>query len=222
MNSQKHHFTNKSFLLSILLSFFFALTANSQKQICRIHFDDGTVLSGIGKIRADNTIKLKLNDDDKGTDYDPLIIDHIELERDGISQVYKYKKEVDGFHKWLKVLIEGKVSLYKYDMSGFNFGSIPNSGFSGMNTGMGMGMATPVTYYYVAHGEDFEVSIITSLGNISKNFKKTASNFFKDCPVLVEKINAKEFKKDDIFQVVKFYNTKCDTENATSEIKAEN
>ncbi|CAM3668332.1 hypothetical protein [Flavobacterium chungbukense] len=221
MNSQKHRFTNKPFLFSFLFFFFFALTANSQKQICRIYFDDGTVLSGIGKIRTDNTIKLKLNDDDKGTDYDPLIIDRIELERDGISQVYKYKKEVDGFHKWLKVLIEGKVSLYKYDMSGFNFATIPNSGFSGMNMGMGMA-SSPVTYYYVAHGEDFEVSIITSLGNISKNFKKAASEFFKDCPVLVEKINNKEFKKDDIFQVVKFYNTKCDTGNASTEIKAKN
>ncbi|WJS95096.1 hypothetical protein NYQ10_01280 [Flavobacterium johnsoniae] len=217
MNSQKHLFNNKTFLFSSLLFFFFALTANSQKQICKIYFDDGTVLSGTGKIRMDNSIKLKLNENDKGTDYDPLIIDRIELETDGISQVYKYKKEVDGFHKWLKVLIEGKVSLYKYDMSGFNFGTIPGSGFSGM------GMAsTPVTYYYVARGEDFEVSIITSLGNISKNFKKTASDYFKDCPVLVEKVNAKEFKKDDIFQVVKFYNTKCETENATSVIKAEN
>lgn len=66
-----------------------------------------------------------------------------------------------------------------------------------------------VTYFYVCRQSDAEAFRITSFGNISKNFKKTASEYFKDCPELVKKIEDKTFKKDDIEEVVRFYNAHC-------------
>ena len=220
MKSKKNTLLNKYSLLFLLfLSIIF--TAHSQKQKCTIYFDDNTSITGLGKIKGDNFIKFKLNDEAKSTDYDPMIIDRIVIENDGVSQVYKYKKQKDGSPFWLKVITEGKVSLYKNEYSGHNFGpTMSNNGINGFS-GMNM-VSNSVTIYYIAHGEEFEVSVITSLGSLSKNFKKTASEYFKDCPVLVEKISNKEYKKDDIYDVVKFYNSKCNTENTTAEVKTEN
>ncbi|MDP5200648.1 hypothetical protein [Flavobacterium sp. DG2-3] len=211
----------KNYFLLLIFCLIFC-SAQSQKLTCTIYFDDNTSVTGLGKIKSDNFIKFKLNEDAKSTDYDPMIIDKIVIEKDGVSQVFKYKKEIDGFHKWLKVLIEGNVSLYKYDNSGLIFvPSMTPTGF-GTNGFGGTNMySSSIEEYYVAHGEEFEVISISTIGGFGKNFKKVASKFFEDCPILVEKINNKEYKKDKVYDVVKFYNTNCNTENAatTSEIK---
>lgn len=223
MNFQKYILKNQTYTFLFLFFFGIIFTANSQKQTCTIYFDDNTVVTGLGKIRSDNFIKFKLDKDAESTDYDPMIIDKIIIEHDGVSQIYKYKKEKNGFPLWLKVVTEGKVTLYKNDISGFNFPLMMNNGFGGMNNNFGgMNVTTGSSVnYYVANGEEHEVFLITSLGSITKNFKKAASDFFKDCPILVEKINNKEYKKDDIYNVVKFYNTNCSNENASIEAKIE-
>jgi len=45
--------------------------------------------------------------------------------------------------------------------------------------------------------------------SLFKAFKKRASDFFKDCPSLVAKIENKEFKKEDLIPIVEYYNTNC-------------
>lgn len=42
-----------------------------------------------------------------------------------------------------------------------------------------------------------------------KTFRIMASECFKDCEELSNKINKKEFTKDNIFQIVDYYNDKC-------------
>lgn len=42
-----------------------------------------------------------------------------------------------------------------------------------------------------------------------KTFRIMASECFKDCAVLSEKINKKEFAKEDVFEIANFYNDKC-------------
>jgi len=43
----------------------------------------------------------------------------------------------------------------------------------------------------------------------TKNFKKAASAYFKDCPSLVKKIQSRTFKKRDLEKIVSYYNNKC-------------
>jgi ribosome-associated translation inhibitor RaiA len=45
--------------------------------------------------------------------------------------------------------------------------------------------------------------------NIFKSFKKRAMKYFKDCPALVAKLENKEFVKDELQDIVRFYNTSC-------------
>ena len=42
-----------------------------------------------------------------------------------------------------------------------------------------------------------------------KNFKKSASIFFEDCPKLVEKISNKEYKLDQLPEIIEFYKVNC-------------
>jgi len=217
MNPKKATF--KFTILSLL--FFFSITSNvfSQKKKCIIYFKDNTTIEGLGKIKSDGAIKFKLNEDSDSKIYEADLIDKIKINENGLTQTYKYLKEKNNFPLWLKVIVEGKVNLYKNDISGFNFGPMAGSGFGG-GFGAPMAMSSgPVIYYYVSHEGDAEVFKITSIGNISKNFKNAASEFFKDCPALVEKINTKTFRKDDIEEVVNFYNKNCgNAESATTSI----
>jgi hypothetical protein len=215
MNLKK---TKSTFYTSYLLFFFFlacSFNSFSQNKKCTIFFNDGTRVSGLGKIKIDNFIKFKLNEDAESTIYDPKSIDKITINENGLTESYKYKKEKGAFHKWLKVIIEGKVNLYKNDISGFYFNNAASPSGFGTGMPMGMGMTSHVTYFYIDHEKDAEVFTITSFGNISKNFKKAASDFFKDCPALVEKINNKTLEKDDIEEVVNYYNENCN--NSTIE-----
>ena len=52
-----------------------------------------------------------------------------------------------------------------------------------------------------------EFEVLNSSDVLSKSFKKTAAEFFKDCPSIVEKIENKSYKKDDLEEIVKFYNS---------------
>lgn len=220
MNPKKNTFKFYKFPVLLLL-FCFGITSNvfSQKKKCVIYFNDNTTIEGLGKIRSDGAVKFRLNEDSDSKIYAADLIDKIKINENGLTQTYRYKKEKGNFALWLKVIVEGKVNLYKNDISGFNFGPAGGAGFGG-GFGAPMSMSSgPVIYYYVSHAGDTEVFKITSIGNISKNFKKAASEFFKDCPLLVEKVNAKTFKKDDIEEVVNFYNKNCgETESTTTSI----
>ena len=45
--------------------------------------------------------------------------------------------------------------------------------------------------------------------SLTKSFRKRAMDYFKDCPKLKNKIDKKEFEKEDLQTIVKFYNSSC-------------
>lgn len=191
---------NFTFLLFIFLSSF----GFAQNQRCTIYFKDHKILEGLGRLKLDGSIKFRLNNDSESEIYENELIDKVQISTNGGSDIYKYKNVKDDSAIWLKVIIEGKVTLFTNDITGFNFNSAGMSPMGGMSYG-----SSTVTHYYVSHEGEYEVFKITSLGTISKNFKKAASDFFKDCLVLVEKIQNKTYTKNDLEEVVKFYNSKC-------------
>lgn len=180
----------------------------SQNQRCTIYLKDNTSVTGLGKIKTDGNIKFKVNSESESSIYEAALIDRIEMNEKGTNETYKYKKLNNNFEQWLKVIIEGRVNLYKSDVSGMYFapGAMNTAGGFG---GMSYGGGGNVTHYYINHKGESEVFKITTFGNISKNFKNAASDFFKDCPVLVEKIQNKTYTKNDIEEVVEFYNENC-------------
>lgn len=206
----------KSFFLTLLIYFISIPNIFCQKESGKIFFKDKTTISGLCKIKGDDNIKFKKNKDSESITYDVKLIDKIEINEYGFFETYRYKAIKDeNTSKWMKVMIVGKVNLYKKDAY-MNYDSgISSSGFGGRIGTLGSG---PVEHFYVSHEGNTEVFKITSLGDISRSFRKVASDFFKDCPVLEEKIKNKELKKEDIEQVVKFYNSKC----GNTEIKSKN
>jgi len=64
--------------------------------------------------------------------------------------------------------------------------------------------------YYVGHGTNDQVKHLYTKGlPFAKSFKKSISKYFKDCPELIDKVENKEFSKNEIWKVLEFYNRHC-------------
>ena len=64
--------------------------------------------------------------------------------------------------------------------------------------------------YYVGAGESNQVEHLYTKGlPFSKSFKKSIKKYFKSCSSLIEKVENKEFSKDEILEVVEYYNRTC-------------
>ncbi len=67
--------------------------------------------------------------------------------------------------------------------------------------------------YYVSKSNTEEVFNLGDGTPFTKNFKKAASNYFKDCPTLFHLIKNNEYKIKDIVKIVEFYNENCNKYN---------
>lgn len=45
--------------------------------------------------------------------------------------------------------------------------------------------------------------------SLLKSFKNRAKNYFRDCTLLVKKLDNREFKKEDLIRIVEYYNLNC-------------
>ncbi|TVZ55251.1 hypothetical protein OD91_0497 [Lutibacter sp. Hel_I_33_5] len=67
--------------------------------------------------------------------------------------------------------------------------------------------------YFLNKKTEDKLTLIGSKGNfLYKNFKKTASKYFGDCPTLVNKIQSKEFKLKHLPEILEFYKNNCNKE----------
>ncbi|MFS4484401.1 hypothetical protein ACKGJY_15410 [Hyunsoonleella sp. 2307UL5-6] len=124
---------------------------------------------------------------------------------------YKKKKNSKKSKTRLAILVvKGKVNYY---IEPYNFGS----GFR--NDGKSFGMSQNFYYdkgfnqasLYVKRNNEKYITLLSTSGQVvfSKNFKKTASEYFKDCKVLVSKIESGYYKKANVTEMVEFYNEEC-------------
>ncbi|RRO16773.1 hypothetical protein [Flavobacteriaceae bacterium 14752] len=81
----------------------------------------------------------------------------------------------------------------------------------GTNTEYATGMTYNYTSigYYVKKEHNNEVIFLTSDSALNFKFTEIGQTFFRDCPELVQKIEDKDFRKKDVYEVVKFYNKNC-------------
>lgn len=102
----------------------------------------------------------------------------------------------------LKVLAEGKVSVYEIMLQVNNYH--PNSHTGHANV--------PISYSYAnmyIKREHEKIASKDFFKNIFRSFKKTAKRYFSDCPDLVNKIDNGDFKKKRLLEIVDYYNTTC-------------
>jgi hypothetical protein len=201
-------------LLTINLAF-------SQIKEATILFKDNTSIEGFGEIKK-NKIYFKIEEKEEPSEWSFDMAKGITFSSYGYSEKYEYvtvsKKKKPLL---LQVIEEGNVSLYLDVFIETTYGAFATYNFNkNFNP-----TATPKNnlipqvfsddaemqrvYYTKRNSEEIATSITTS-------FSKTATKYFEDCGVLVQKIKTGKFLKKDIEEIVTYYNNYCyDDENET-------
>ncbi len=79
-----------------------------------------------------------------------------------------------------------------------------------------VGIQINKTDYFLFKKEDKTLIHIGSKGNfLYKNFKKAASEYFSDCPNLVEKLKSRKLRLKHLTQILEYYDTKCFKKEST-------
>ncbi len=187
---------NLLFVFAVLIT----VSSIAQNQKATLYFRDGGSVDGYATIMNSDEIKFRKGRDSQKTIYNSISIYKAVIRVNGVDTEYVYVDIADkNTTRLLEPIVKGTVTLYRDISNGYSHQPL---------NGVMITQAYSINSYYVSrNGED-----AIHLGNnqvFSKNFKKSASNYFKDCPRLVKKIKAKELKKKDIVEVVEIYNFLC-------------
>lgn len=186
------------------------MVAISQNKEATIVFKDGKEILGYGKLIGNDKVKFKKNKKEKAQKYNFRELKEVVIYDNNGSKTY-VQEHVMGKKKprVMERVITGKVTLYKEVSDGYNAGFVSGGGANGMGTiSMGGGSHSIKNYYLKRWGDD-KVFHVGSNQLFKKDFKKAASQFFNDCPSLVEKIQSDEFIKRNIGEIVNYYNVHC-------------
>ncbi len=196
----------KIFLAIVLIS----TILGAQNQKATLYFRDGTSATGLARIIGANVkIKFRKNKNSKKIFYSYKKVDKILIRENDEDVMYQFKIiQNKKTPLLLEILKEGKVTLYR-NVRWNSFGGAPTWNATGTMY-FTKGYTYPISNYYVSRDNKDVVFHLGAKGSLfTKNFKKAASEYFKDCKALVNKIQKKEFRKKDIIEIVGFYNTNC-------------
>lgn len=186
----------------LVIVFLISFKGTAQKTQGTIYMKNGTVKKGLVKRSGLKSVKYRSSKKSKSVKFNFEELERVEiLERRG-KETFVNLKITAKHEKIVQLVEEGRVNLF----SSYDHIFIPSAGAGG--TAMG-GSSQHLNNLYVKRKEE---KLPTHLGSnqlFTKNFKKAASEFFKDCTVLVSKIQNNEYKKRDIQEIVAFYNTEC-------------
>ncbi|MGJ8733392.1 MAG: hypothetical protein ACSHW4_09600 [Cellulophaga sp.] len=172
-----------------------------------VYYKDGTIKKGIGFI-SENKINFANSKDDKTELIEFSLLDKAEFKFDVTPSVYVLMPIKDKDRPMvLEEIIVGQISLYQLQTQGYN-ASVNNTGGNFGSVG-GMGYSYTVNDFYLKRKNENAATHLASSKLFSKNFTKAAKPYFLDCPDLIKKIENKEYKKRNLTEIVKFYNTKC-------------
>jgi len=198
----------------ILICFFATIHIYAQKTEAVLTLKDSTQLKGLAKINIAGKVKYRKTKKDKPVLYDFAQLISVKLYEGFGNSTYvkkKVKNSTSPVFKILEVIEEGKVNLYKKVHEGNSYMPSTSAGgnFGGVGFGGGFGPRYSISNYYIQKEGEEEVTHLGSTSIFSKNFKKAAAAYFADCPILVEKIQKRKYKKRDINAIVEFYNLDC-------------
>lgn len=182
--------------LSMSISFTYA-----QKRVT-ITKQDGTVIQGYGKIVASG-VKYKSTKKSKFKTIKGTEIDKVVLKSKHGTDQYVFRPLKEGKKPKLMALkYEGKsIELYELYL-GSPTGVASSGGVSGS-------VSVNVIRYYVMRKGEKAVTMIRSGAVMGKTFEKRAKAYFTGCPSLLSKLGSKGFKKNDLDNVMKFYDENC-------------
>lgn len=174
----------------------------AQEREAKIIFLDSTSIKGYGEIKKDK-IYFRVDQKSQSTEWDSEMVSGIVFEGYGFSEEYEYvpiknkKKPV-----LMEVIERGNLNLYKDNFYGMKVGIGFTVGSNGVSAGPVGKYDYSESYYVKRVNEDVAI-------NLADRFKKTAPEYFSDCPTLIEKIKNKELDVDTIPDIVFYYNDYC-------------
>ncbi|UGU18127.1 hypothetical protein LS482_09630 [Sinomicrobium kalidii] len=193
-------------IFSVVFIMVSVFLGNAQKKPSEIFLHTGEKLVVKGKIKG-QYFQYKLYNKAKKKEIHFRDIDHVNIRvsKDNIETYRWIKVKNSETPEVLKEVQTGEVSLYIATA----YGATPISMGGGFGGGFNTTHAYTINNYYLLRTDEEEATHLGSDDLFTKNFKQAASRYFKDCPLLVKKIEDKAFKKRHLKAIVSFYNTKC-------------
>jgi hypothetical protein len=108
----------------------------------------------------------------------------------------------------MQEIVTGSVSLYRRT----NIESSPVNYINSSNSVTGMPIAVGSTYWEESEfwlGKPDEAAVKIDDGNIFKNLNKQLSAYFADCPYVIEVIESRDVKIEELEDIVFDYNVEC-------------
>lgn len=164
---------------------FFTQEPNYEKLQYKIKYFDST---GVKKVlRPEDAVEIRFT-----YEYEKIRM----LSRQntlGLGNIFSMSSNI-----FLRIEIDGDLKLFNY----YYTQSSPEmyNASTGITTG---GYSYSVEKYILQKG-DGELKRPKGLA-----FKKDMIEYFSDCPELVDKIESKDFRKNDLESIVRFYNSNC-------------
>ncbi|WP_324024775.1 hypothetical protein QSV08_16300 [Maribacter sp. BPC-D8] len=201
----------KTILLVLICCFVGSSFAIAQNDAATIYFKDGTKLQGLAKLVNGDQVKFKKFKGDKAQKYHFDNLEQVVINDREEASTYIYLETREGYFNVVRELEIGAVNLYVLEQTGYSAPMFIGGVHGQMN--MAHGNYYDIKNLYVRRGVSGEITHLGSNQLFSKNFKNAASAYFSDCPILVEKIINKEYKKKHIRDIVNFYNLKCNEQH---------
>lgn len=191
----------------VLIVITLCTTLSGQEREATILFNDSTSVKGFGEIKKEK-IYFRVSLDAKIKEWDFEMASGLIFSGYGFSEKYLYIKP-DKYSKKpiiMEVIEEGNVNLYKKSFITEKAYDDPTKSITDINNRKTYVYDFESTYYVKRKNEE-------NATDLSFSFKTNSIKYFSDCKILVEKINKKEFKKDNIVEIVYYYNDYCDEED---------
>jgi len=196
----------------IIILFFinFSLIAFCQEREATILFNDNTSIKGFAEIKKEK-IYFRVSLNEKVTEWNYDMAKGLVFSGYGFSEKYLYIKPGKYSKKpiIMEVVEEGNVCLYMETIETIKTIVHPqhNEPLSPSNPFYKFPETRKIydierTYYVKKSNEEYAT-------DISFSFKDNSMRYFSDCIELVKKIKTKEFKKEDILEIVYYYNDYC-------------
>lgn len=191
----------------VLLLMIFSMAAQAQLKPTHIFLSTGEKMVVKGKLRRDVFI-YKRYDGDKRKKIGFDEIDHVDIfeTKDSITRYRRIRVQDEEKPVVVQEVKTGKVNLY---MASFGVRTTMPMSSAGGFGGFGIPMTYDIENYYLRREGEKKAVHLGANKLFTNNFREAASDYFKDCPPLVEKIQQKTFKKRHLKEIVRFYNTEC-------------
>lgn len=225
----------KHILFLLLISISTSMVAQSGQAV--LILKDSTQIKGYGEISGISSIvsvKFK-NDTLKYKTYKSKDLIGVDILENDYYRKFRYKYiDGDKYPEIMEIVAIDNLSLYVRVYEGgvlsnsflneASFNTLPNQTVI-LDNGQEISLSQsrniyieidiPRYSYYVGLGDSDQVEHLYTKGlPFAKSFKKSMKKYFKDCSALLEKVENKEFSKDNLIDVLEFYNQNCFKSNS--------